>query len=308
MASVETTSLLVENPGVVREEGTRSEQWKPGAVVSDVATLGAGTALAAVFNTLLVFLIPRLVSVEEYGHWRLFLLYTGYVGFLHFGFVDGALLRWAGRTLETIHHDVGPSWKYLLLQHAAVILPLCAVLGVLPRVPRHIRIVCAGVLVFGLIVNSVTLLQYSLQGARVFRPVAVAAAVPPGTFVALVFVCRLRSTPTANELTVLYGLAWIVVLLYLWVRVRPRLGSSSESSWSLGKKLTAVGWPVVLANTAFGLVQSGDRLVVSSAMPIHDFAQYSLAASTMFVPVTAILAISRVFFSHAAVLEHEDRA
>ena len=308
MASVETTSLLGENPGAVREEGAKSGTWQPGAIVSDFATLGAGTALAAVFNTLLVFLIPRLVSVQEYGYWRLFLLYAGYVGFLHFGFVDGALLRWAGQTLETIHHDVGPSWKYLILQQAAVILPLCAIIGVVPRVPGHIRIACAEVLVFGLIMNSVTLLQYSLQAARVFAPVAVAAAVPPGAFVALVFVYRLRTTPTANELTVLYGVAWLLILLYLSARVRPRLGSSSESSWSLGKKLTAVGWPVVLANTAFGLVQSADRLVVSSALPIHDFAQYSLAASTMFVPVTAILAISRVFFSHAAPLEHEDRA
>ena len=308
MASVESTSLLGQNPGAVREEGAQSGEWRPGAIVTDVATLGAGTVLAAVFNTLMVFLIPRVVSVEEYGYWRLFLLYAGYVGFLHFGFVDGALLQWAGRTLEAIHHDVGPSWKYLVLQHAAVILPLCAILGVVPRVPGHIRILCGGVLVLGVIINSVTLLQYSLQAARVFRPVAIAAAVSPGAFVALVFISRLRSAPTANELMVLYGVAWMLVLLYLWARVRPRLGSSSESSWRLGKKLTAVGWPVVLANTAFGLVQSTDRLVVSSALPIDDFAQYSLAASTMFVPVTAIVAISRVFFSHAAGLEHEDRA
>jgi hypothetical protein len=75
--------------------------------------MSGGTAAAAVFNTLLVFLIPRLVSVEDFGYWRLFPLYAGYVGFLHFGFADGALLCWAGRPLETFRHEVGCSTRFM---------------------------------------------------------------------------------------------------------------------------------------------------------------------------------------------------
>lgn len=282
--------------------------WKPSAVVGDIATLGVGTALAAVFNTLLVFLIPRLMNVEEYGYWRLFLLYAGYVGFLHFGFADGALLRWAGKTLESIHHEVGPAWKYLVLQHLAVILPLCAISGVMPGIPAHVRVLCIAVLVFALIMNSATLLQCSLQAGRVFRPVAIAAAVPPGIFVVLAFCWSLKGTPTANGLMALYGIAWFVALAYLWARVKPQLANTPQATWPLGKMLTAIGWPVILANTGYGLVQSADRLVVSSALPIASFAQYSLAVSAMFVPVTAIAAVSRVFFAHVAAAEHDDRA
>src|SRR6202035_1087180 len=60
----------------------------------------------------------------------------------------------------------------------------------------------------------------------------------------------------------------------------------------------AIGWPIVLANAALGIVQSADRLVLSSSVSIYDFAQYSLAASTMMVPVTLIAAVSQVFFHH----------
>jgi len=83
---------------------------------------------------------------------------------------------------------------------------------------------------------------------------------------------------------------------------------SSESAWSLGKACILLGWPIVLANGGLGLVQSADRVVVSSALPIYDFAQYSLASSMMFVPVTAVVAVYRVFFSHVAAVEHEGRA
>jgi O-antigen/teichoic acid export membrane protein len=305
---IEQIEATDEFAGAALAEEAKTEGWKTSAIAGDIATLGVGTVLAAGFNTMLVFLIPRLMSVEEYGYWRLFLLYAGYVGFLHFGFADGALLRWAGRTLEAIHHEVGPSWKYLILQHLAVILPVCAVLGIMPRLSMHFRLVCAGVLVLGLVMNSATLLQYSLQAGRVFRPVAVAAAVPPGVFVVLASCWSLKNTPTANELMAMYGIAWLVVLIYLWARVKPQFANSSDAAWTLGKTLTAIGWPVVLANTGYGLVQSADRLVVSSTLPITEFAQYSMAASAMFVPITAIAAVSRVFFAHAAAVEHDDRA
>jgi len=302
MASIETAPLIGEKGGVAPKQGLSL-----GTVARDIATVGSGTALAAVFNVLLVFLIPRLVSVEDFGYWRLFLLYAGFAGFLHMGFADGALLRWAGKPLEEFHHEVAPSLKFLLWQHLAVIVPGAVIAGWL--LPPPLNLVGMAALLYSLIFNLAAILQFSLQGARIFRPVAVATAAPIGGFVAMAFLGHLRGTPSFRELILLYCIAWTGVLIYLWVRVRPKWGgSSSGSSWTLGKALIAVGWPIVLANGGFGLVQSADRLVVSSVLPIREFAQYSLAASTMFVPVAAILAVSKVFFSHVAAVEHEGRA
>jgi hypothetical protein len=106
MGTVDTTPMVEGNAGELRATGGKAARSRPSAIAGDIATLGAGTVLAGVFNVLLVFLIPRLVSVEQYGYWRLFFLYAGYMGFLHFGFADGALLRWAGRTREAVCVDV----------------------------------------------------------------------------------------------------------------------------------------------------------------------------------------------------------
>jgi O-antigen/teichoic acid export membrane protein len=308
MGTVDTTPMVEGKNGELPATGGKAARSRSSAIAGDIATLGAGTVLAGVFNVLLVFLIPRLVSVEQYGYWRLFFLYAGYVGFLHFGSADGALLRWAGRTREAVHDEVATSWRYLILQQLAVVVPLLVVLRFVSRLPVHIRVVWEAVLILGLIYNSAALLQNSLQAARVFRPVAIAAALPPGVFVALAFFWSLRSAPTANALMAMYGGAWAVALVYLWTRVKPRVEAFKKSDCALGMTLIAAGWPVVLANTGFGLVQSTDRLVVSWTLPIEQFAQYSLAASTMFVPMTAIAVVSRVFFSHVAAVEHENRA
>ena len=55
-----------------------------------------------------------------------------------------------------------------------------------------------------------------------------------------------------------------------------------------------------MANTGVGLIQYADRMAVSWAASIQNFAQYSMAASAMAVPITAIQACSKVVFSHMA--------
>jgi O-antigen/teichoic acid export membrane protein len=277
------------------------------AMARDVATMGGGTALAAVFNTLLVFLIPRLVSVEDFGYWRLFLLYVSYTGFLHLGFAEGLLLRWAGRPVEMFRHEVGASLKFLLCQHLALIVPACFLIALILPSPLHL--IGIATLVFALIVNLGLVLQYSLQSARRFKPIAFATGASAGIFVVLTFLWHLRAVPSFQALIILYCASWTGALIYLWVQVKPlHRAYGSNLTWTVGKTCITTGWPIVLASCGLGLVQSADRLIVSSTLPIRDFAQYSLASSMMFVPVTAIAAVYRVFFSHVAAVEHEGRA
>jgi O-antigen/teichoic acid export membrane protein len=273
----------------------------------DVVTMGVGTALGAVFNTLLVFLIPRLVSVKDFGYWRLFMLYGGYAGLLQVGFLDGALLRWAGRPWADFHGELRPSLKFLVWQLVGFTGATGAVISW--TMHAQARFIGLAVLAYAILFNINALMQYSLQSARQFKPVAIATAAPAGLFVLLTFAWNLRQVPDFRVLIELYCVAWAGALVYLWNRVKPlQKTQPSGSAWSLGKSFVLLGWPIVLANIGFGLVQSADRLVVSWVLPLQQFAQYSLASSAMFVPVTAIAAIYRVFFSHAAALQHEGRA
>jgi O-antigen/teichoic acid export membrane protein len=172
------------------------------------------------------------------------------------------------------------------------------------RAPE-VRFVAVAVLAYAVIFNLTALFQYSLQAGRHFNPVAVATAAPVGLFVILSYLCGLFHTPEYRELILLYVLSWIVVLTFLWTRIKPYLTGPAVDTWCGGKKYLAIGWPVVLANAALGIVQSADRLVLSSSVSIYDFAQYSLAASTMMVPVTLIAAVAQVFFPHFAAADKD---
>jgi O-antigen/teichoic acid export membrane protein len=282
------------------------KQSRFAVLARDLATMGLGTALTAVFNTLLVFLIPRIVSVENFGYWRLFMLYATYVSLLQLGFLDGILLRWAGRPLADFHSELRPSVVFLLGLLAILIFPV----GIFAwwKFNIDVRFIAFAVLFYAVVYNVSALFLYGLQSARQFKPVAIATAAPTGFFVLLTFVWNSRHVPDFRILVELYCIASVGALIYLWVRVNPlKNATRSISAWSIGESCIFIGWPIVLSNVGAGLVQSADRLVASWILPIHQFAQYSLASSAMFVPVMAIAAIYRVFFSHASALQHEGR-
>lgn len=70
--------------------------------------------LSLVISTLVVLIIPKLIGVEEYGYWQLYIFYTSYIGFLHFGWNDGIYLRYGGKTYDSLDKKMFFSQYYML--------------------------------------------------------------------------------------------------------------------------------------------------------------------------------------------------
>lgn len=58
--------------------------------------------ISLIVSSLVVLIVPKLIGVEEYGFWQLYLFYSSYVGFMHFGWNDGIYLRYGGREYENL--------------------------------------------------------------------------------------------------------------------------------------------------------------------------------------------------------------
>lgn len=54
---------------------------------------------------LATIIIPRVVSVDSYGYWQLYLLFVTYIGCIHFGLPDGIYLKYAGKAYDEIAID-----------------------------------------------------------------------------------------------------------------------------------------------------------------------------------------------------------
>jgi len=68
-----------------------------------------------IVSSLVVIIVPKIIGVEDYGFWQLYLFYTIYIGFLHFGWNDGIYLRYGGFKYNDINKPLLFSQFYSLL-------------------------------------------------------------------------------------------------------------------------------------------------------------------------------------------------
>ena len=270
--------------------------------------------IGAVTGVVQTFWIPRLLSVNDFGHWRAFLLYIGYAGLLHLGLVDGSLLLWSK---DPHHHNpnrtaLDRATRFLAIEHLAI---AAVVVVIWLRAPGDTPRVLLACVTYALLFNLVGLFQVYLQSHLRMTQVALGMSLPGALFV--VFIALLSfSQASVGKLLVGYLAAWAFTLCVLAVLARrtpsePSTLPQSEktsSTYRFGFTCIATGWPIVLANTGLGLMQSADRVTVNLTRPIHDFAIYSLSQSTIYVPIAILIAISRVAFSYFAKVAHDDRA
>ncbi|MEL7605905.1 MAG: hypothetical protein AAGU39_07620 [Sedimentibacter saalensis] len=81
----------------------------------------ASNLISLLISTLVTLIIPRLIGVEEYGYWQLYLFYSSYLGFLHFGWIDGIYLRYGGDEYNELNRKLFFSQFIMLLLSQLII-------------------------------------------------------------------------------------------------------------------------------------------------------------------------------------------
>ncbi|MGH7618226.1 MAG: hypothetical protein ACREPM_13450 [Gemmatimonadaceae bacterium] len=268
---------------------------------SDVVRFGAAIVLVLVLNVVPVFVVPRRLSVEAYGEFRVFLLYIGYLGVLHFGIVDGAFLRWVGRPLSLIRREWPAVLRRLLVLHLPV-LGLAALAYALASegLARTYIVAFATCAVAS---NVASFASFTLQAAGDFRGAGRVTALAPGIFAVAIVALPIASlTGTLVTYVAAFGGAAAVGV--------GRLASITSSARDDGvatdvaplsfRAFIVSGVPVLGAGIATGLSQYADRILVSVVVPVATFAFYGFASSTMALSGAARQTLSRVALAHAA--------
>ncbi|WP_336990325.1 hypothetical protein [Bacillus infantis] len=71
--------------------------------------------ISMIISTLVILIVPKLIGVEDYGYWQLYLFYSSYVGFLHFGWNDGIYLRYGGKEYSELNKRLFFSQFWMLV-------------------------------------------------------------------------------------------------------------------------------------------------------------------------------------------------
>jgi O-antigen/teichoic acid export membrane protein len=251
-------------------------------------------------NGVLTFLLPRWLSMESYGYFRIFILCGGFAGVLHFGLLDGALIRWAARSRERLRGEMRHSLIFLLLQHGTLLAPAIVILVVWFRHQPWFLLVAA-TLLYAVVWNAAILGQFALQAEKSFALLSAVTVIHPALLLAAFAVLTHWKHLSLEALLGAYLAAWLAAGIMVWAVLlaeHPRRMRSAERIWHSGAHNIRVGWRVLLAGLLTNLALSLDRIAVGLSFSIRDFAIYSLAATLLAVVNTIILSVSRVVFPY----------
>jgi O-antigen/teichoic acid export membrane protein len=293
MTEVSVQENQVRTLSIASVSHGRRVQFVRHAVVHVIANLGT---LAC--SGVLAFLLPRFLSVDDYGYYRLFLLYGSFAGILHFGFLDGLLIRWAARPRSRLKKELSSSLAFLGLQHL-VILSLVLAASFCPS-PSYARLALAFA-VYAILWNWATLGSYAIQALKLFEHVSFFTILAPLMLLLIVLILHAVGAVTVRNVILACLLSNLIAAAGLWTFVRRRVPDSSftaRSLWASGRAHTRLGWSVLGANLLATVALSLDRLVLSRGFSIRDFAIYSFAANTLALTYNMVLSVARVLFPY----------
>ncbi len=297
----------------------------------DTLVYSLGTGLSLIFALILGFITPKYLSTENYGLWQLFILYAAYYGALHLGFVDGLLIRWAGKDLPQFGHEMKLAFIFLILEQIVVIIPISLLVYYLVRPP--LQWIWLMTLVYALIMNLANLFVIAAQAARKFKLLMAINTSRALVFLVLVVLLFVLGFLDYHYVIIAYVTSFLLVLFILVYYFRKYLRNvmSSDSSvlqretilppipfwrkgehayqrvkistaslFAYGKDNISVGFFVLLGNFVIVFCFSIDRLIVSSLFPVDKFAIYAFASVIMGMAYTLVTSAADVFFPHIA--------
>lgn len=269
----------------------------------DLITVVLSNCVVLISSILAGFVIPNILGVTEFGYYKLFALYLGYASLVHFGFVDGILLKFAGIKLEDINKTKFRLYSifFICIETAVCITVILVALLFLPSNLQYL-FVLLGVDV--LLVNVTTYYQYVAQSVMRFNELSIRKILLSSGKVLLVVILWIEKKhflQTVNANIYVSGLVLIDAILTVWYLYTYRdITFGKRSAYSDCKdELKAFfknGIIITISYQASNIIFSLDRQFVSVLYDTDTYGVYAFAYNLIAMVTTVVGAVSLVLF------------
>ena len=157
--------------------------------ISNISYTVIANGLSMLVGVLITLIIPKVVGILDYGYFQLYVFYSSYVGFLHFGWADGIFIRYGGDYYEKLDKPkfAGQIKSYLVIQ-----LLLSAIVVFLAEKMSNdsdkvVVFICVGLTI--VLTNVKVLFMYILQATGRIREYAVMVFLERGIYGILLIIC-----------------------------------------------------------------------------------------------------------------------
>lgn len=260
------------------------------------ATASQGVSLLS--SIIMSLIVPKVLGVEDYAYWQLFLLYSSYTGLALLGVNDGMYLRLGGRRYAELDHgrlkaQVIAVCGFQIAVGLACLAALFAFEGDASR-----RLVFVLVMAYGLVANLTSCLRYVFQSTNLTQISSIADMLSKATFLVCVLAVLLSGGATAWPFIALYTVCQALALAYILVCARRILLARPRWAKVLSdcRDDVVAGIKITVSYYADSLVVGITRMMVDWRLGLATFGKISFAFSLTNFVLGFIGQVSMVLF------------
>lgn len=255
--------------------------------------------VALLSSFLIVLVVPKIIGVEEYGYWQLYLFYTMYVGFMHLGWNDGIYLRYGGRKYEDLDEKLFFSQFYslLILQlFFSVVILGSANLLVEDNDKVFIISMTAIVMVIMNVKNMPLFIFQATNRIKEYAIITMSSKILSILFITILLVCGVRGFQLLIISDAIAKLISLFISLYLCKNIIINKISNFKIYVSEIFENIAVGSKLMFANIASLLIIGSVRFGIERSWNVETFGKVSLMLSLSNLLMVFINAVGIIIF------------
>lgn len=255
--------------------------------------------ISLLLSILMSLTIPKLLGVEEYSYWQLFLFYSGYTAFFHFGLNDGMYLRLGGKDYKDVNHSLLGTQLKLITIIQILIAVIISIIGLIIVDNKSRQFVIFAICIYLVTYNISGYIGYIFQAVNRTRIYSISVMIDKMIFIIAVIILLLLKIERFEFFVLLYLFSKLIALGYcIWMGkalLFSKIVKIKEAIKEMWTNMT-VGIKLLIANIASSLILGSGRIVIDAIWGIEEFGKFSFSLSLTNFFLLFISQISMVIF------------
>lgn len=270
---------------------------------NNIIRIFSANFLTMISGIIIGFIVPAILSIESYSYVKTYAFYISYIGFLHFGFVDGMYIKYGGKEVINIDKDEFKSEHRVFTIMQLIITLIFIIMGTLNS---DIIVILMGLSIIP--VNTVSFHKMFYQATGQFKEYARASYMYTSVYLLLNI---LLAVVLRNQKYIYYCIAsllsnaivYIVLEIKFYKNTRGIKVKYKTKVWNNVK----VGFFILLGNLSVVLFYAIDRWFIKIFLGVNDFAYYSFAISMLNIVNVLVNSISITFYNYLSKGENKKK-
>lgn len=274
----------------------------------NIITALAAQLISIVLSILMSLIVPKLLGIEGYAYWQLFIFYSSYAGLFHFGLVDGIYLRVGGEAYADLDRSILKG-QFSIMMVIQVFVGVMLVILAFNCEPER-GFVLAATAAFVILSNAHVFFAYIFQATNLTDRYSYSIIIDRVSFIVTLLVLIVLRISDFRIFVVLYtiskGLSLLYLLLYSKDILRtkaPKIGSAiSESITNI-----RTGINLTISNVASMMIIGYGRQLIDYRWGIASFGVFSFALTLTNFIMQFVMQIGMVLFPALRLVSSEEQ-